>query len=116
MKQTAPKVACSRFSVAGGGRKKRASKEKCTSHAPNYREPGTGYAQGNAVRNDSCDRDLVTGWYRFRGATGDRMLDKCVFPYRCGFYTPGWLNGTHPTVTEGVVTVIIIKILKTISG
>ena len=24
--------------------------------------------------------------------------------YRCGTARPGWLNGTHPTVAEGVVT------------
>ena len=62
-------------------------------------------AQGNAQpphnRNDS---GLVTGWYRFQGAAGDRMPDKCVLKYRCGIVYPGWLNGSHPTVTEGVVT------------
>ena len=62
-------------------------------------------AQGNTQpphnRNDS---GLVTGWYRFQGAAGDRMPDKCVFVYRCGTNYPGWLNGTHPTVAEGVVT------------
>ncbi len=60
-------------------------------------------AQGNAMKNDSCDRDLVTGWYRFQGAAGDRMPDKCVPEYRCGTRHPGWLNDAHPTVAEGVV-------------
>ena len=62
-------------------------------------------AQGNAQpphnRNDS---GLVTGWYRFQGAAGDRMPDKRVLRYRCGTWNPGWLNGSHPTVAEGVVT------------
>ena len=62
-------------------------------------------AQGNAQpphnRNDS---GLVTGWYRFQGAAGDRMPDKRVLRYRCGIWHPGWLNGSHPTVAEGVVT------------
>ena len=62
-------------------------------------------AQGNAQpphnRNDS---GLVTGWYRFEGAAGDRMPEKCVLKYRCGTEHPGWLNGTHPTVADGVVT------------
>ena len=49
------------------------------------------------------DDSLVTGWYRFQGAAGNRMLDKCVPRYRCGTEHPGWLNGTHPTVAEGVV-------------
>ena len=32
------------------------------------------------------------------------MPDKYVLMYRCGTKYPGWLNGTHPTVAEGVVT------------
>ena len=62
-------------------------------------------AQGNAqppyTRHDN---GLVTGWYRFQGAAGDRMPDKFVPEYRCGTWNPGWLNGSHPTVAEGVVT------------
>ena len=61
-------------------------------------------AQGNAVKNNLCDDGLKTGWYRFQGAAGDRMADKCVPNYRCGTYLPGWLLGSHPTVAEGVVT------------
>ena len=62
-------------------------------------------AQGNAQPpHNRNDRGLVTGWYRFQGAAGDRMPDKCVLKYRCGTAIPGWLNGSHPTVTEGVVT------------
>ena len=64
-------------------------------------------AQGNTVWNflvSRSDRYLVTGWYRFQGAAGDGMPDKCVLPFRCGAAYPGWLNGTHPTVAEGVVT------------
>ena len=44
------------------------------------------------------------GWYRFQGAAGDRMPDKCVPINHCGTLLPGWLNGAHPTVAEGVVT------------
>ena len=62
-------------------------------------------AQGNAESpHNKDDNSLVTGWYRFQGAAGDRMPDKCVFRYRCGTEYPGWLNGSHPTVAEGVVT------------
>ena len=65
-------------------------------------------AQGQKVINDSnyrCDRvDLVPGWYRFQGAAGDQMADKCVPTNYCGTEHPGWLSGTHPTVAEGVVT------------
>ena len=62
-------------------------------------------AQGNAQPpHNRSDYGLVTGWYRFQGAAGDRMPDKCVLLYRCGTKYPGWLNGRHPTVAEGVVT------------
>ena len=62
-------------------------------------------AQGNAQPpHNRSDEGLVTGWYRFQGAAGDRMPDKCVVNYRCGTNYPVWLNGAHPTVAEGVVT------------
>ena len=62
-------------------------------------------AQGNAQPPHNIDdNSLVTGWYRFEGAAGDRMPDKCVLRYRCGTRHPGWLNGSHPSVVEGVVT------------
>ena len=62
-------------------------------------------AQGNTLQNNlKCDNNLITGWYRFQGAAGDRMPDQYVLRYRCGTEHPGWLDGTHPTVAEGVVT------------
>ena len=65
-------------------------------------------AQGHTVINASnyrCDRDdLVPGWYRFQGAAGDRMSDKCVLENHCGSRWSGWLPGAHPTVAERVVT------------
>ena len=66
---------------------------------------GADRAQGNTLQNNfKCDDNLVTGWYRIQGGAGDRMPDKCVLRYRCGTEHPGWLDGTHPTVAEGVVT------------
>ena len=32
------------------------------------------------------------------------MADKCIPLWGCGTLSPGWLNGTHPTVAESVVT------------
>ena len=62
-------------------------------------------AQGHINSNSRCDRDdLVPGWYRFQGAAGDQMADKCVPTNYCGTHYPGWLSGSHPTVAEGVVT------------
>ena len=63
-------------------------------------------AQANVLLSDPrCDRnDLVQGWYRFQGAAGDQMPDKCVPINHCGTHAPGWLSGAHPTAAEGVVT------------
>ncbi|KAK3754727.1 hypothetical protein QZH41_007046 [Actinostola sp. cb2023] len=52
-----------------------------------------------------CDRyDLSKGWYRFTGSAGSQIATSCVPTYRCGTYAPGWMNGSHPTPAEGIVT------------
>ena len=64
-------------------------------------------AQGHIVINSNYspdDSNLVPGWYRFQGAAGDRMADRCVPIDHCGTYHSGWLSGAHPTVEEGVVS------------
>ena len=63
-------------------------------------------AQGSASQdNVKCDMlELVPGWYRFQGAAGDRIADKCVPERRCGTVVPGWMQGNHPTAADGVVT------------
>ena len=61
-------------------------------------------AQGFASQQHKTPDKLATGWYRFQGAAGDRMPDKCVLRYRCGTKHPGWLNGTHPTIADGEAT------------
>lgn len=50
-----------------------------------------------------CDNSLPFGWYRFSGAAGNQMADSCVAGYRCGTRYPGWLDGSHPSVTDGAV-------------
>ena len=40
------------------------------------------------------------GWYRMKEPAGTMMPENPVNVNRCGTYSPGWLNGTHPT-TEG---------------
>ena len=52
-----------------------------------------------------CDNTLSTGWYRFIGNAGSYMPESCPGVINiCGTSHPGWLNGIHPTVAEGVVT------------
>ncbi|KAL9973653.1 hypothetical protein ACROYT_G020134 [Oculina patagonica] len=49
-----------------------------------------------------CDREL-SGWYRFGGEAGNQMADSCVKRRHCGAGLPGWLQGGHPSVADGVV-------------
>ena len=53
---------------------------------------------------ESCDSVLDEGWFRFQGDAGTKMPTSCVPGSRCGTVLPGWLNGNHPTETEGVVS------------
>ena len=52
-----------------------------------------------------CDRGLQSGWYRFTSdAAGKVMMPENAVPeYHCGTHDPIWLNGRHPSVTEGNV-------------
>ena len=38
------------------------------------------------------------------GKTGNHVPEYCVPINHCGTHAPGWLNGTHPSVHEGIVT------------
>uniref|UniRef100_G3QQY1 Uromodulin n=1 Tax=Gorilla gorilla gorilla TaxID=9595 RepID=G3QQY1_GORGO len=58
----------------------------------------TEYGEGYA-----CDTDL-RGWYRFVGQGGARMAETCVPVLRCNTAAPMWLNGTHPSSDEGIVS------------
>ncbi|XP_004373361.1 pancreatic secretory granule membrane major glycoprotein GP2 isoform X2 [Trichechus manatus latirostris] len=51
----------------------------------------------------SCDKNLQ-GWYRFVGAGGVQIPETCVPMFRCQTAAPMWLNGTHPSLEEGIVT------------
>ena len=50
-----------------------------------------------------CDNNLL-GWHRFEAATGTKMPTSCVPQNRCNTHASGWLNGTHPTIADGLVT------------
>ena len=59
------------------------------------------YSNSNS---SECDGDLWSGWYRFSGLAGAQMVESCVPENRCGTRFPGWLEGTHPSLIDGVVT------------
>ncbi len=52
----------------------------------------------------SCDSGLATKWYRYVGNTGTKIPEFAPPKNRCGTHAPGWMNGKHPSVAEGVVT------------
>ena len=49
-----------------------------------------------------CDETL-SGWYRFQGDAGRRMMTTCPSIDKCGGRYSAWLNGDHPTVAQGSV-------------
>ena len=53
-----------------------------------------------------CDSSLADEWYRLIGDAGSYLPESCPQPQSdvCGTSFPGWLNGIHPTTSEGVVT------------
>ena len=52
-----------------------------------------------------CDRKLRSGWYRFTSDAGGKVMmpENAASEYHCGTHDPIWLNGRHPSVTEGNV-------------
>ena len=61
-------------------------------------------SRGYQSSSYTCDSSMATKWYRFRGASGDRLPTSCVPTHRCGTHAPAWLDGTHPTAAQGIVT------------
>ncbi|KAG9466130.1 hypothetical protein GDO78_017170 [Eleutherodactylus coqui] len=49
-----------------------------------------------------CDKDK-SGWYRFIGAGGIRMPEKCVTGQNCSTEAPIWINGSHPSPGNGII-------------
>ncbi|EDO37993.1 predicted protein [Nematostella vectensis] len=57
----------------------------------------------SSVYNDNANLN-ESNWYLFTGKTGYyRLPNKVVSRGRCGATAHCWMNGTHPTVQEGVV-------------
>ena len=59
----------------------------------------TSYGEGS-----NCDQNLPDVWYRFAPPAGVRMPTSCVAFQHCGTSTPMWMNGRHPTASEGIVS------------
>ncbi|KAK6194430.1 hypothetical protein SNE40_000064 [Patella caerulea] len=53
-----------------------------------------------------CDRYMSDGWYRVQEKNSQNYLQmptSCVPSGRCGVVYPIWLNGSHPSIQDGVV-------------
>ena len=48
----------------------------------------------------------LNGWYRFQGAASTKMVNECPPKDRCDAGFPIWLHGVHPTVAQGIVTIL----------
>uniref|UniRef100_A0A8C5NCJ7 Oncoprotein induced transcript 3 n=1 Tax=Gouania willdenowi TaxID=441366 RepID=A0A8C5NCJ7_GOUWI len=59
--------------------------------------------QSSGVPN--CDNHVSGEWYRFTGLAGDAMPTFCISENHCGTHAPIWMNGNHPKLHEGIVTV-----------
>jgi cysteine-rich repeat protein len=46
---------------------------------------------------------LGPGWYRFSGAAGTHLSEAPPPIQRCSTHAPGWLNGAHPNIGQGIV-------------
>ncbi|KAL7891898.1 hypothetical protein AOLI_G00013740 [Acnodon oligacanthus] len=59
--------------------------------------------------NVRCDQSVSwLGWYRLMYNGQDvRMPESCVNAYMCGTNAPLWMNGAHPRLQDGVVTLQI---------
>ena len=59
--------------------------------------------------------DTLNGWYRFMGPAGDRMLDYVpkYGDYRCNARFPGYLDGQHPSRSEGTVSRTVCFVYQT---
>ncbi|XP_055083327.1 oncoprotein-induced transcript 3 protein [Periophthalmus magnuspinnatus] len=54
-----------------------------------------------------CDSHVSGEWYRFTGMAGDAMPTFCISENYCGTHAPIWLNGSHPQLQDGAVSMSV---------
>ncbi|XP_076453471.1 von Willebrand factor D and EGF domain-containing protein-like [Babylonia areolata] len=69
----------------------------------NQKERSTGYTVQYPA-TPLCDISLQPGWYRFTSAAGGMMPEICPSRLQCGTVAPVWMNGSHPSVADGMVS------------
>jgi len=79
----------------------RSAPEECRNHTV-INDPTR--SRDNADGPVVCDQNnLDPGWYRFAGPGGTQLPTTAPARRRCGTHAPGWMNGAHPNVGDGVV-------------
>lgn len=58
----------------------------------------------NGAKPFRCDHKQLdeNSWYRFTGAAGNAMADKCLDPWKCQTLSTGWYNGSYPKIEDGI--------------
>ncbi|XP_072273144.1 uromodulin-like [Pyxicephalus adspersus] len=74
----------------------------CLDPCSHYAEPESCYS--GTFYKTFCNAHTVNDWYRFPGEAA-QLPEYCVAPVYCGgVNTAIWLNGTHPTIEDGLVS------------
>jgi len=73
-------------------------------HYQNLTDAERKYDNAVIISPGKCDNELRNkGWHRFQGEAGTKMATKSPGISKCGAPYPVWLDGTHPTVAEGII-------------
>ncbi|PIO23405.1 hypothetical protein AB205_0048350, partial [Aquarana catesbeiana] len=79
--------------------------DPCSNHTvlnDPWRSTSNTYNYNNWNNWYHCDNGL-SGWYRFKGEYDQQIPEHCIPQYSCGTAIPIWMNGSHPTVSDGIV-------------
>ncbi len=52
----------------------------------------------------TCDSGFKNIWYRFLPPAGVKMPTSSPPKQKCGTHAPGWMQGSHPAVKDGIVS------------
>ncbi|KAG9262761.1 hypothetical protein AMEX_G24606, partial [Astyanax mexicanus] len=72
----------------------------------NYTSLDQSWRGTNETGGSNCDRSTNwNGWYRLLyNGMSTQMPESCVNVSRCGTDVPLWLSGSHPQISDGIVT------------
>ncbi|CAB3980004.1 Hypothetical predicted protein [Paramuricea clavata] len=83
------------------------SRQECSSYTLlDNKDRNIKYRSGKSL----CDSGISTRWYRFGGDAGTQLSTTCVprgsgiNNLKCSTQAISWLNGAHPSVSDGKVT------------